>query len=102
MPLDPVKLRRRPHIRLRVLPAPVHSPADPSVPLADITPDHPLVRNILAHLALQVRFDPQPAQQVRALRFDPLEEWRRYVELGDWPCGSLSCKSGPRNARRKR
>jgi hypothetical protein len=39
------------------------------------------VPNILAHLAFQVRFDPQPAQRVHAFRFDPRE--------GRWWCVEL-------------
>ena len=78
MPFDPVKLPRRPRIRLRILPA--HRQTH-RVPLADITANHSLVRNILAHLALQIRFYPQPAQRVHALRFNPREWRRRRVDL---------------------
>ena len=46
MPLDPVKLPRRPRIHLRILPA--HRQTH-RVPLADITPNHLLVRNNLVH-----------------------------------------------------
>jgi hypothetical protein len=92
MPLDPVKLSRRPRIRLRVLPA--HRQTH-RLPLADITPDHPLVRNILAHLALQVRFYPQPPQRVHALRFDPREGRRRRVDLREIrPCAGQIMEGG--------
>jgi len=51
------------------------------VPLADVTPDHSLMRNILPHLAFQVCLYPQPAQRVRALRFGSWERRGWRVEL---------------------
>ena len=78
MPLHSVELPRRPCIRLRVLSA--HREAH-RVPLADVTPDHSLVRNILPHLALQVCLYPQPAQRVQPLRFGPWEGRGWRIEL---------------------
>ena len=78
MPLHSVELPRRPCIRLRVLSA--HRETH-RVPLADVAPDHSLVRNILPHLALQVCLDPQPAQRVHPLRFGPWERRGWRVEL---------------------
>jgi hypothetical protein len=97
MPLDPVKFPGRPRIRLRVLPA--HRQTH-RVPLADITPDHPLVPNILAHLALQVSFYPQPAQRVHALRFDSREGRGWRVDLREVrPC-AWQILEGRRGGRR--
>ena len=78
MPLDPVQLPRRPCVRLRVLPAYRQTHR---VSPADVTPNHPLVSNVLPHLALQVRLYLQPAQRVRALSFDSRKRRRRRVEL---------------------
>lgn len=78
MSLDSIQLPSRPSIRLRILPA--HWKTH-RMPLPDIAPDHPLVRDILPHLSLQVRFDPQPTQRVRTFCFVP-REWRgRHVQF---------------------
>jgi hypothetical protein len=78
MSLDSVELLRRPCVRLRVLPAyrQTHS-----VPLADVTPNHPLVSNVLPHLVFQVRLYPQPTEWVHALGLDPWQWRRRRIEL---------------------
>jgi hypothetical protein len=78
MPLDSVELPRRLRIRLRVLTADWQTHR---VPPADVAPDHPLVSNVLPHLAFQVRLYPQPTEWVCALGFDPWEWRRRRVEL---------------------
>ena len=78
MPLDSVHLPRRLCVRLRVLPTygQMHR-----MPPANVTPNHPLVSNILPHLAFQVCLYPQPTERVRALGFDPWKWRRRRVEL---------------------
>ena len=52
-PLDLVELPRRLSIVLRVLPAHRQTLR---MPPTNIAPNHPLVRNIFAHLTFQVRF----------------------------------------------
>src|ERR1700760_1132636 len=78
MPLDSVELPRRLCIRLSVLPADGQTHR---MPPADVAPDHPLVGNVLPHLAFQVRLYPQPTERICALGFHPWE-WRgRRVKL---------------------
>ena len=78
MPLDSVELPRRLCVRLRVLPTYRQTHR---MPPADVTPNHPLVSNVLPHLAFQVRLYPQPAERVRTLSFDPWKRRRGRVEL---------------------
>ena len=107
VPLDPVELPRRPGIRLCVLSA--HRQPH-RVPLANVAANHALVGDVLPHLALQVRLDPQPAQRIHPLRLLS-REWRgRRVELRKvrpgtreslqwrrWR-GRLECRRGERRA----
>jgi hypothetical protein len=92
---DSVELPCRLCIRLRVLPTYRQTHR---MPLANVTSDHPLVSNILPHLALQVRFYPQPAQRVRALGLGLRERRRRCVELCEvCTCaGQVLQEHGPR------
>lgn len=78
MPLDSVHLPCRLCVRLRVLPTYGQTHR---MPLADITPNHPLVSNILPHLSFQIRLYPQPTERVRAFGFDPWKRRGRRVEL---------------------
>ena len=78
MLLNSVELPRHPCIYLCVLS--VYRETR-HVPLANITPDHLLVHNILLHLTLQVCLYPQPAQWVHPLCFGPWEQRRWHIEL---------------------
>ena len=80
------------------------------MPLANIAANHALVSDVLPHLALQVRLNPQPAQRVHPLRLLSWE-WRgRRVELREVRPGArqslqrrrrrgrLECRRGERRA----
>lgn len=54
MPLDPVELPRCGRVVLGVLPS---DRKTHSMPLPHVTADHTLMRDVLPHLPLQVRFD---------------------------------------------
>lgn len=49
--------------------------------LANVTPDHALMSNVLPHLAFQVRLYLQPAEWICTLGFNSWEWRRRCVEL---------------------
>ena len=78
MLLHSVELSCCPCIHLHVLSA--HRETH-HVPLADITPNHSLVHNILPHLMLQVCLYLQPAQLVHPLCFGPWEQQGWHIEL---------------------
>ena len=97
VPFDPVELPCRLRIRLCVLSA--HGQTH-RVSLANITADHALVGDILPHLPLQVRLDPQPAQRIHPFRPLLRKRRRRRIEPREVrPCARQSLQRRRRRGR---